>query len=359
MPARSVVAVLLALLTGCQTIGSSQSALDAASRERLQARLDQLSAQSSTIETGTAPDTELQQSLREALELLDRGRDEDALTSLAAILRDHPEHTETIRLTAATARRIGDWRLQNAALRKLIELQPDSPVVLNQCGKALLQTNSEDGANSDVTQAGLAALRRAVELESANARFAHDLFAALAERQLDSEAEAVLEQASRNCPQDALLAMAAARYFEDRGRWPDAILQYGAAIKSSPREPLWRRERGMSFARLQQWDKACDDLQPALHGANAATLKTAFLTWADAAYQAGRYDEAATALDRLRTEADHRTPETEQQRIRSLLKLRQFDTATDAALQAMIDWPQNAELRQLVAELERLDSAGS
>lgn len=357
MPARSVVALLLALLTGCQTIGSSQSALDAASRERLQARLDQLSAQSTAIETGTAPDAGLQQSLREAVGLLDCGRDEDALAALAAILRDNPEHTETIRLTAATARRIGDWRLQNAALRKLIELQPDSPAVLNQCGKALLQTTPEDGANSDVTPTGLAALRRAVELEPANARFAHDLFAALAERQLDAEAEVVLEQASRNCPQDALLAMAAARYFEDRGRWPDAIRQYDVALKTSPRNPLWRRERGVCFARLQQWDKACEDLQPALHGANAATFKTAFLTWADAAYQAGRFDEAVTALDRLRTEADHRTPETEQQRIRSLLKLRQFDAATEAALQAMIDWPQNAELRQLVSELERRDAA--
>ena len=359
MPARPALSVLLALLTGCQTIGSSQSALDAASRERLQARLDHLSAKSAAIETGSAPDAELQQTLREAVELLDCGRDEDALTVLAAILRNNPDHIETIRLTAATARRIGDGRLQNAALRKLIELQPDSPTVLNQCGKSLLQTTSEDGANSDVAQAGLAVLRRAVELEPANARFAQDLFVALAERQRDAEAEAVLEHARLNCPQDVLLPMAAARYFEDRGRWPDAIRQYDAALKISPRDQLWRRERGMCFARQEQWDKACDDLQSAIHGTNAATARTAFLTWADAAYRAGRFDEAVIALDRLRTEASHRTPETELQRIRSLLKLRQFDAATDAALQAMIDWPQNVELRQLVSEVERSVASAS
>jgi len=350
MAARPVIAVLLTLLTGCQTIGSSQSAIDAERRERLQARFTQLAAESATIGNGTARNSEIDQALTEAVELLHAGRDEDALTALATILRDEPDHVETVRLTAATARRIGDWRLQNAALRKLIELRSESPAVLNQCGTALLQSSSQDSSAADTA---LNALRRAVELAPDNPEFAQDLFAALAERQLDAEAEAVLTRAISNCPQSPLLPMAAARYFESRGRWPDAIRQYDAALQISPRNLLWRRERGVCRARLQQWNAACEDLQPALREANPASLKTAFLIWADAAYQAGRHDEVVVAFDRLRDEAGHRTPATEQRRIRSLLKLREFETATDAALQALIDWPQNVEIRQLAAELER------
>lgn len=351
MAARSVAA-LLALLTGCQTIGSSQSAVDAESRERLLARFNQLTAQSVAVENSANPESRIDQTLTEAVELLHAGRDEDALVAFATILRGEPDHVETIRLTAATARRIGDWRLQNAALKKLIELQPDSPAVLNQCGKTLLQSSAQDDFDDGRDETGLNALRRAVELAADNPRFAQDLFAALAERQLDAEAEAVLSRAVRNCSDDSLLPMAAARYFEARGRWSDAIRQYDTALQISPRDLLWRRARGVCRARLQQWDEACDDLEPSLREKNAAKLRTAFLVWADAAYQAGRFDEAVLALDRLREEAGHRNPDTEQRRIRSLLKLRKFDAATDVALKAVIDWPQNAEFRKLAAELD-------
>ena len=352
MAVRSVVTVLLTLLAGCQTIGSSQSALDAESRERLQARFNQLSADSAVATSDTDADRTIDQALTEAVELLHVGRDEDALTAFATVLRDEPNHVETIRLTAATARRIGDWRLQNAALKKLIELQDDSPAVLNQCGKALLQGASQHPSEAEMVETGLNALRRSVELAPDNPRFAQDLFAALAERGLDNEAEAVMAEAIISCPQDSLLRMAAARYFEAQDRWQDAIQQYNAALQISPRNLLWRRQRGICRARLQKWDDACDDLGPSLCEANAARLQTAFLVWADAAYQARRFDEVMMALDRLREEAGHRTPHTEQLRIRTLPKLRRPDEAIAVALQAMIDWPQDTELRQLAAELD-------
>jgi tetratricopeptide (TPR) repeat protein len=359
MRARFAVACLLGLLTGCQTIGSSKSALDAAQEERLRTRLNQLAVESSATVASETPDDEVTPALRAAVDLARAGRNEDALAALAEILRDDPEHIETIQLTAAAARRVGDWRLHDAALRKLVELEAESPGTLNQCGKALLRSPSQDEFDGESARVGLRALRRAVELAPDSSAFALDLFAALAERQLDAEAEAVLSQAARNCPQDSLLPMAGARYFEARDRWPEAVRQYDKALVISPHNLLWRRERGICLTRLKQWDDACRDLEPALRDADPTKLKAAFLAWADAAFRAGRFEEALAALDRLRDEADYRTPDTEHQRIRCLIRLQQFDAATSAALQAMIDWPENTDLRQLVTDLERLPKSAS
>lgn len=356
MAARTLVVGLL-LLAGCQTIGSSQSALDQSSRERLQSRLSNLSAQSSaTTDSNASSATDAP--LQEAADLLSVGRDEDALAVLARILRDDPRNVAAIRLTAGTARRLGDWRLQNAALQQLIELETASPVVLNQCGKAILQSLPQGEADDAATEAALAALRRSMNLAPDNPRFAQDLFVALAEQKQNVEAEAVLSLAIQNCPQDSLLPMAAARFFEARGRWPDAIRQYDAALQISPRNRLWRRQRGICHAQLQNWEKACDDLQHALRGTTVKPQLTEYLTWADAAFHADRCDEVVEILDLLRHDAGYRTPDTELLRIRSLTRLRQFDAATDATLQAMIDWPQHAGLRRLAAELERSAAEG-
>ncbi|MBI1310663.1 tetratricopeptide repeat protein [bacterium] len=363
--ARTVSCVLLTLLAGCQTIASLQTSEDAARAARLRERLSRLELQNTVVSENSAQ-AATSAPLQEAVELMQAGRDEDALTVLARILQEDPENVAAIRLTATTARRLGDWRLQNAALQQLIDQNDNSPLVLNQCGRLLLQslpqvepstTGSSDA--SQLTDKALAALRRSVELAPNNPRFAQELFVALAERGHDAEAEAVLSQAIRNCPQDSLLPMAAARYFEAQGRWADAVHQYDTALQISPRNRLWRRQRGICHARLQHWDKACDDLQPALRDTPVEPQMTEFLVWADAAFHAERFAAAIEILDVLREDADYRTPETEVLRVRCLTKLRQFDTATDATLQAVIDWPQHAGLRQLAAELEQSPSVSS
>ncbi len=352
MVSRAPVVVLLASLLGCHGISTS---LDMVKRQRSDADSTPIILASARNQesTTTSTDDRPLSPLENAVALARAGRDEDALSVLATALRDDPDHIAAIRLIAQVSRRVGDWTLQNAALHKLIQLEPDSASVQHQSGKALLQGISSTSSDQKRVETALSALRRAVELEPNNPRYAQDLFAALSSQQRNSEAESVLLAAIDRCPNDSQLPMAAARYFEAQGRWQEAVQQYNAALQISPRNRLWRRQRGLCHARLQHWDEACDDLQPALLRTPVRSQVTEFLVWADAAYRAGRLEKSLEVLDQLAAEAGHRTPATEILRARCLTGLNRSDAAKDIVLQAIINWPADSQLRNFVSEFER------
>lgn len=357
MTARYAAAVIAGLLAGCQTANVPDSLLDLTSRNRLERSLDR---PSDSIEpdmtTDRSPSVDLL--LQEAVDLLSAGRDDHALQVLARILRAQPDHLPAIRLTAAAARRNGDWQLQNAALMELIERHPDSPELLNECGRIMLQSLPVCDDHDATAASALKALRRAVELAPDHPDFARDLFVALNEQNRDEEAEAVLCAALRHCPQDPLLPMAAARYFEARGRQDEAIRQYSTALQITPRNRLWRRERGMLHARMKSWDLACDDLQMALRGTPSRNQEVAFRQWARASCEAGRYQDALEALQTLYQDPAQRTAETELLRIRSLIGMNQPGAARTAALLALSEWPDHQGLRQIAARMKQ-DSAAT
>ena len=352
MTSRTVVVVVLSSLLGCHTISSPLELVGQPDGDRDSAPIVLASAQLKKSAAVLSVDRK-QSTLTSAVALVRAGRDQDALSVLTVALREDPDNVAAIRLVAQISRRVGDWTLQNAALQQLIQLEPDSASVQHQSGKALLQGISSTPADQKRVETSLSALRRAVELEPDNPRYAQDLFVALTGQHRDVEAESVLIAAIVRCPRDSQLPMAAARYFEARGRWQEAVQQYNAALQISPRNRLWRRQRGICHARLELWDEACDDLQPALLRTPVRSQITEFLVWANAAHRAGRLEKTLEILDQLAAQANYRNSETEVLRVRCLMQLKQFDAAKDSLLQAVVDWPSDMSLRRFVSEFEQ------
>jgi len=303
-----------------------------------------------------------------ALRLQEAGRHEEARTTLIRLLKRSPAHDRAVELLADVSRSLQDERMQQAALEQLMELRPQSAETQRRAGRELLelarrqsgraiQTASAENPSElqevqPVEDLALRAMRRAVQLEPRNTETARELAAALVTFERHAEAEAVLAAAIERNPQDAALAMSAARLFESREHWAQALKCYDLALQSDPGNRLWRRQRGVCESRLGDYSAAAFDLRQALTRTPVRPQLAEYLLWADACLRTGEYREAEQILEDVVQEGGVRSADIEL--LRSLVRMRQgrSSEASEIVRRSISDWPDHPGLLKLAREIE-------
>lgn len=300
--------------------------------------------------------------------LQESGRSEEARELLIRLLKRSPSHDRAVELLVDVSRSLRDERMQQAALTQLIELRPQSAETQRRAGRELLelarrqsepavQTVSAESPSvpqetPPLEELALQALRRAVLLEPRNTEAARELAAALVSVDRHAEAEAVLAAAIERNPQDAALAMSAARLFESREHWAQALKCYDLALQSDPGNRLWRRQRGVCESRLGDYAAAAFDLRQALTRTPVRPQLAEYLLWADACLRTGEYQEAEQILEEVVQDGGVRSADIEL--LRGLVRMRQGRSAeaSEIVRRSMSDWPDHPGLLKLAREIE-------
>tara|TARA_R110002072_G_scaffold238769_2_gene396199 strand:+ start:53924 stop:54949 length:1026 start_codon:yes stop_codon:yes gene_type:complete len=312
-----------------------------------------------------------------------------AQEQLIEILAINPTDSSAVELLIEVGRKRGDIRLQQAALKRLIALQPGSATIANRCGKQLLDSvrmetskggplavgdSSTTGATSNAlgehgtsdvpsvrqtTTLAIAALTKAVKLEPRNTLFAQDLFAALVDQGLTRQAEQVLHDALQRNPQDKVLPMAAARLFESRADWSSAVFYYDLALRNDPSNPVWRRQRAVCHFRQGSFEQAQTDFSRSLSGSPVKPQLSEHLAWAEAALKTEDHEEAARVLELIVKEGELRTADIEVLRGTCLLRRGDIAAAAEVVIQAQLEWPKHAGLWQLAKQIKAAENGES
>ena len=290
-----------------------------------------------------------------------------AQQQLIEILATHPGDTSAVELLAEVSQKLGDYRLQQASLKRLIALQPGSATVANRCGKRLLDSvrmasstnriSTADAAQQNLkaeqtTKLAIDSLTNAVALEPRNTLFAQDLFAALIDLDMDEDAERVLHAALQKNPRDKILPMTAARLYESKEDWSSAVFYYDVALRNDPANPVWRRHRAVCHFRQGSFQKAQTDFSRSLANSPVKPQLSEHLAWAEAALKTEDHEEAARVLNLIVTEGEFRTADLEVLRGTCLLKQGNVDAAAEVVLQAQLKWPKHAGLWQLAKQIK-------
>ncbi len=322
-----------------------------------------------------------QRQVATAESLMHAGDLDAARKQLVGILSTHPADTSAIELLAEVSQKLGDYRLQQAALKRLIVLRPRSASVANRCGKNLLNsvrlqtaatdTRPIDGpgiarhaadtsvelVGSDQTSAdntrtlAIASLQNAVALEPRNTLFAQNLFAVLIDLGMNDQAERVLHESLQRNPRDKVLPMTAARLYESRKDWSSAVFYYDVALRNDPSNPVWRRQRAVCHFRQGSFEKAQADFSRSLANSPVKPQLSEHLAWAEAAFKTEDHKEASRVLDLIVTEGEFRTAGLEVLRGSCLLKQGNVEAAAEVVLQAQLKWPKHAGLWRLAKQI--------
>ncbi|MGZ0168423.1 MAG: tetratricopeptide repeat protein [Planctomycetales bacterium] len=290
-----------------------------------------------------------------------------ARQQLIDILATRPADASAVELLAEVSQKLGDYRVQQASLKRLIALQPGSATVANRCGKRLLDsvrmassTNripTADAAQQNLkaeqtTKLAIDSLANAVALEPRNTLFAQDLFAALIDLDMEEDAERVLHAALQKNPRDKILPMTAARLYESKEDWSSAVFYYDVALRNDPANPVWRRHRAVCHFRQGSFQKAQTDFSRSLANSPVKPQLSEHLAWAEAALKTEDHEEAARVLNLIVTEGEFRTADLEVLRGTCLLKQGNVDAAAEVVLQAQLKWPKHAGLWQLAKQIK-------
>jgi tetratricopeptide (TPR) repeat protein len=305
-----------------------------------------------------------------AASLMHAGDLDAARKHLVGILATHPADTSAVELLAEVSQKLGDYRLQQAALKRLIALRPDSAMVANRCGKKLLNSvrlrsaaaDTSVGSDSfdqtsvdDARTLAIASLQNAVALEPRNTLFAQDLFAALIDLGKSDQAEQVLHESLLQNPQDKVLPMTAARLYESQKDWSSAVFYYDVALRNDPSNPVWRRQRAVCHFRQGSFEKAQADFSRSLANSPVKPQLSEHLAWAEAALKTEDHKEASRVLDLIVTEGEFRTADLEVLRGSCLLKQGNVEAAAEVVLQAQLEWPKHAGLWRLAKQIKEAE----
>ncbi len=305
-----------------------------------------------------------------AASLMHAGDLNAARKHLVGILATHPADTSAVELLAEVSQKLGDYRLQQAALKRLIALRPDSAMVANRCGKKLLNSvrlrsaaaDTSVGSDSfdqtsvdDARTLAIASLQNAVALEPRNTLFAQDLFAALIDLGKSDQAEQVLHESLLQNPQDKVLPMTAARLYESQKDWSSAVFYYDVALRNDPSNPVWRRQRAVCHFRQGSFEKAQADFSRSLANSPVKPQLSEHLAWAEAALKTEDHKEASRVLDLIVTEGEFRTADLEVLRGSCLLKQGNVEAAAEVVLQAQLEWPKHAGLWRLAKQIKEAE----
>lgn len=302
-----------------------------------------------------------------AASLMHAGDLDGARKHLVGILATHPADTSAVELLAEVSQKLGEYRLQQAALKRLIALRPGSATVANRCGKLLLNSvrlrsatadtsvgsGSLDQTSADDTRAlAIASLKNAVALEPRNTLFAQDLFAALIDLGKSDQAEQLLHESLLQNPQDKVLPMTAARLYESKKDWSSAVFYYDVALRNDPSNPVWRRQRAVCHFRQGSFEKAQADFSRSLANSPVKPQLSEHLAWAESALKTEDHKEASRVLDLIVTEGEYRTADLEVLRGTCLLKQGNVEAASEIVLQAQLEWPKHAGLWRLAKQIK-------
>lgn len=311
-----------------------------------------------------------QRQVATAASLMHAGDLNAARKHLVGILATHPADTSAVELLAEVSQKLGDYRLQQAALKRLIALRADSAMVANRCGKKLLNSvrlrsaaadtsvglDSFDQTSADDTSTlAIASLKNAVALEPRNTLFAQDLFAALIDLGKSDQAEQVLHESLLQNPQDKVLPMTAARLYESKKDWSSAVFYYDVALRNDPSNPVWRRQRAVCHFRQGSFEKAQADFSRSLANSPVKPQLSEHLAWAEAALKTEDHKEASRVLDLIVTEGEFRTADLEVLRGSCLLKQGNVEAASEIVLQAQLEWPKHAGLWRLAKQIKEAE----
>lgn len=309
-----------------------------------------------------------------AIQLQTDGRLTDSRDTLIVLLKQTPDHFGAVELLGKVSHDLNDRLLYRASLQRLIQLRPDSGVVLHRAGVELLKLAriSAVHASADTTsisqttalgptdptdvEAGLQALRDAVTREPGNRQFIQSLFSALVDLERRSEAEAVLREALRRNPRDAVLPLTAARFYEASNNWDTALSYYDTALRNDPANRVWKRQRAVCHFRMGNLAAAADDFSQALPGTPVGPQLAEHLMWSEACLQTEEYADAQRVLDRIVITGNLRTAELEMQRGLCRLQLEAYSEAGQIIAGALARWPRHAGLRRMAGRIEQAAS---
>jgi len=234
-------------------------------------------------------------------------------------------------------------------LIETLAAHPQSAVVQNRTGKRLVGNGH--------WETGIGALNEAHELAPRNIEYARDLAAACLEQSDIETATRVLTQAMRVNPRDVTTAVALARLHESVEDWSQAIRFYDAALQADEQNLTFRRLKARCLYRLGDYAAACDLYSSCIEGDAGSVALSEYAEFGDACLQTGDIDRAQMVYDRIARYSPVRSREIERLRIVCAIRRKDAVRARSLLRDALLLWPDDAELTSLVEAVESIDAA--
>lgn len=294
--------------------------------------------------SGAGSNTRALKLLAGAEQLYRQGKVEEALDAVRQARRNDPYLTTTYQMEAQILFDLGDTAGFRSMLKQILTANPQSASLHNAVGKLLLQS----GQTGD----GLEALQRAVSLDPHKPQIARDLAAGLVAAEQPEEAARILVESIRNNPQDESLPVALGRVYESTGDWKQAAGAYARGIRKDEDDQFCSRQLARCLYLAGEYKEAVDAYARCAKQKNRLVTVSDSIQQGDACMRIGRYQSAQKIFDRVA--AHTKQPNRNVEKLRAICALRRKDK-TDAkkiTLTALKTWPDDPELKQLLALTE-------
>jgi tetratricopeptide (TPR) repeat protein len=283
-----------------------------------------------------------------ALQQYQAGELERALESVRKARAKDPGLEAAWELESLILADLGQSETTVETLRAILRAHSNSAHLHARVGQRLVRAGGRDE--------GLAAMRRAVQLDPRRTQYVRDLASVLVDVGDTRQATAVLMAALERNPGDLELPIAIARLCEAAGNWSPALEYYSAALRHQPENVMLRRQRARCLYRLHEFPAAEAEFQRCLEQ-DVHTLTVADrIEFGDACLRNGNLDRAIWLFDGIAaTGVATREVET----LRGVCELRRGRASVAAQIfaSALSRWPDDPKLA-LLLETSRQSSSG-
>lgn len=300
------------------------------------------------VDSGAAATLEASRYVSTALQHYQAGEFEHALESVREARDRDPKLESAWELESLILADLGQSATSVETLRAVLRAHADSAHLHARVGQRLVQA----GAREE----GLAAMRRAVQLDPRRTQYARELAGVLVDLGDPRQATAVLMAALERNPGDDEIPIAIARLCEAAGNWGSALDYYSAALRNQPENVTLRRQRARCLYRLQEFPAAEAEFQRCLERDVHALTLADRIEFGDACLRNGNLERALWLFDGISTSG---VATREVETLRGVCELRRgrSNVAAQIFAAALSRWPDDPKLA-LLLETSRQSPSG-
>jgi len=208
-----------------------------------------------------------------AVKAVEEGRLADAIKILQRLTESNPSHGPAISLFGSIAFRLRDLGRAERLLRKALQLQQESPELLEELGRVYIEQQE--------TAQAVKCFERSIQRYPDYVHAYVNLAFAFSELGDESNSQATYENGIKRFPQHLELWENLANFHREAGRLKQSLRYYDSIETLFGLTPQNQEARAIAYLQDRQWDRGWHDYEARLHfdSHKRITLSSTFPAW--------------------------------------------------------------------------------